>query len=440
MRAIVQDGAPVLREVAKPVPDGLFGSAKLKKLVADMMEALDKEPDGVALAAPQVNESLRLFIVRVDRTLPASTIKEEPAAKRPVEVEVYMNPQILKTSQRRVRADEGCLSVRNVYGAVARHERVTLSARRPDGSHFTRGAGGLLAQIFEHETDHLNGILFTDTAENLVKIKHHLRFAYFGTPQFSTFVLDELTTAGLIPTIIVTTPDKPAGRGLAPTESPVKRWAVAHNIPLLQPEIFNEMTIATLRNAGCDTAVVAAYGKILPASILALFPGRAYNVHPSLLPRYRGTSPVESQILADEPHVGVSVILMDEEMDHGPIMMQEEIPQPNWPVSRSVLNERLWHAGGRLLARVLTDGMPEPHAQNHTQATFTKKIRREDGELNLASSGRENYLKYLAYEGWPGTYFFKDDVRYKITKASFQKGHFVVERVIPEGKREMGWS
>jgi len=265
-------------------------------------------------------------------------------------------------------------------------------------------------------------------------------FVYFGTPEFSTFVLDGLATVGLVPTLVVTTPDKPAGRGLAPTASPVKRWAVAHGIPLLQPEIFDEATIVALREINCDTAIVAAYGKILPASVLTLFPHCAYNVHPSLLPRYRGTSPVESQILADEPHVGVSVILMDEQMDHGPIVAQEEMPQPDWPVARSVLNGRLWSAGGRLLARVLVDGAPEPRVQDHTQATFTKKIHKEDGELDLASSDRKNYLKYLAYEGWPSTYFFKDGTRYKITKASFQNGRFVVERVIPEGKREVGWS
>ena len=173
MREIVQDGAPVLREVAASVPESWFGSAKLEKLVADMAEALDREPDGVALAAPQVGEALRLFIVRKDRTEPPAPLPlatESAVPERVAEVEVYVNPQILKTSRRRAPADEGCLSVRNVYGTVARHERVTLAARRPDGSHFTRGAGGLLAQIFQHEIDHLQGILFIDTAKELVEI------------------------------------------------------------------------------------------------------------------------------------------------------------------------------------------------------------------------------------------------------------------------------
>ena len=134
-----------------------------------MAAALDREPDGVALAAPQVGNSQRLFIVRVDRTLP--TPPEGASAPTP-EVEVYINPEIVKTSRKRAKADEGCLSIRGVYGATKRHERVTVRARREDGSTFERGAGGLLAQIFEHEVDHLNGILFTDHAENVIRLQH----------------------------------------------------------------------------------------------------------------------------------------------------------------------------------------------------------------------------------------------------------------------------
>ncbi len=157
----------MLRQEAQPVPEELFGTEELSKLVADMADALDQEPDGVALAAPQVGVSWRLFIVRKDRTLPPPPTD---APQRPAEIDVYINPEIVKTSRKRQRADEGCLSVRGVYGTTRRHERVTVRARREDGSRFTKGAGGLMAQIFEHETDHLNGVLFTDDAENLVEI------------------------------------------------------------------------------------------------------------------------------------------------------------------------------------------------------------------------------------------------------------------------------
>lgn len=167
MKTIVQDGAKVLREIAEAVPESEFGSSSLQKLIADMTEALDKEPDGVAIAAPQIGVSKRVFIVRTDRTLPS--LPEGEPARRP-EIDVYINPEIIRSSRRKTRADEGCLSVRGVYGTALRHERVTVRARKEDGSQFTRGAGGLLAQIFEHEIDHLNGILFIDHAEHLVQI------------------------------------------------------------------------------------------------------------------------------------------------------------------------------------------------------------------------------------------------------------------------------
>ncbi len=176
MTEIVQEGAPVLRGIAAPVPENLFGSAELAKLVADMAEALDAQPEGVALAAPQIGVPYRLFIVRVDRTIPPPETPDGEAlpagrtrAPEPV-VEVFANPEIVKSSRRRARADEGCLSVRGIYGTTNRHERVTIRARRPDGTKIERGAGGLLAQIFQHEIDHLNGILFIDHAENLLHI------------------------------------------------------------------------------------------------------------------------------------------------------------------------------------------------------------------------------------------------------------------------------
>ncbi|MBI5405833.1 peptide deformylase [Candidatus Kaiserbacteria bacterium] len=180
MKEIVQDGAAVLREVARPVPEGLFGSAELAQIIEDMETSLDPELEGVALAAPQIGVPYRIFIVRKDRILPPpnaprSGASGELPAKQEVlapQVEIYINPEIIKTSRRRAKVDEGCLSVRGVYGTTKRRERVTMRARRLDGSRLERGGGGVMAQIFEHEIDHLNGVLFTDHAEHLIPITH----------------------------------------------------------------------------------------------------------------------------------------------------------------------------------------------------------------------------------------------------------------------------
>jgi len=169
MKTIVQEGTPVLRKTAKAVPEELFGTEELSKIIVDMSEALDREADGVALAAPQIGISYRIFIVRKDRTLPQPPLDMPPHTP---EIEVFINPEIIKTSRKRQYVDEGCLSVRGVYGTTYRHERATVRARREDGTSFERGGGGLLAQIFEHETDHLNGILFVDHADQLVELRH----------------------------------------------------------------------------------------------------------------------------------------------------------------------------------------------------------------------------------------------------------------------------
>ncbi len=166
MSEIVQDGAPVLRKIAEPVPEELFGTPELARILADMAEALDAQKDGVALAAPQIGISLRIFIVRYDRTVPPPP---DGHPDHPVEVGVYINPVFVKSSKRRVEMDEGCLSVRGIYGKTMRHNRATVRARDEQGAAFERGGGGLLAQIFQHETDHLNGILFIDHATDKVE-------------------------------------------------------------------------------------------------------------------------------------------------------------------------------------------------------------------------------------------------------------------------------
>ncbi|MES2087508.1 MAG: methionyl-tRNA formyltransferase [Patescibacteria group bacterium] len=273
-----------------------------------------------------------------------------------------------------------------------------------------------------------------------------LNYVFFGTPEFSTLVLAELLSKGYSPAFVVTTPDKPAGRGLALTESPVKIFATKQNIPVLQPEKLDAEFVSNLKEKNLDLCIVAAYGKILPESLLSITKYPPLNVHPSLLPKYRGTSPVESQILADEKNIGVSVIRMDEKTDHGPIVAQEKVEIPNWPISRDTLNTILWKKGGALIAQALPswiDGSLKEIPQNHDEATPTPRTQKTDGLVELLDSDRKNYLKYLAYEGWPGTYFFSEKdgkkIRVIIKKARLLDEKFVIDTVLPEGKKEMGY-
>lgn len=454
MKEIVQDGSKVLREIATPVPESLFGSAELSRLVNEMSEALDRYPEGVAIAAPQIGVSYRLFIVRKDRTIPPPKATEGaaflPASK--IEMELYINPEIVKTSHKSAKTEEGCLSVHGVYGTTKRHERVTIKARLLDGSPVERGASGLMAQIFEHEIDHLNGILFIDHAERLIKIPHESsrRFAYFGTPKVASDTLFKLLERGFIPSVVITSPDTHKGRGLALAPSETKVLALAYNIPVLTPKKLDEETIATISAFECDYAVCVAYGKIFPESLINTFSGGVLNVHYSLLPKYRGATPLETALRDGETVTGVTIQKMAKELDAGDILAQEATPIRRNETAREV-RPRLIEMGANLLIKILPKymrGTIIPVVQDSARATRAYKIKKEDGLISLDAPAEENWNKYRAYADTIGTYFFSagggpasgGERRMKITKASFVNGTFVIERVVPEGKREMAYA
>src|SRR3989338_2122686 len=285
-------------------------------------------------------------------------------------------------------------------------------------------------------------------------MENKTNFAFFGTDNFSVGVLDELKKVGFLPILIITSPDKPKGRGLKITPPPVKLWAIENKIDFLQPEKLDEKFNLEIGNcppaspsesrraAEMEIGVVASYGKILPAKILASFPKGILNVPPSLLPKYRGASPIQAQILNDEKKVGITIILMDEKMDNGPILASLEFP--NEILDSIKLSEKLATEGGKLLAETIQKwlaGEIKPIPQNHSQATFCQKIAKEDGLIDLNNDSRQNFLKIQAFAGWPGAYFFVEQnrkkIRMKITKASFSDGKLKIESVIPEGKKEV---
>ncbi|MFA5877142.1 MAG: methionyl-tRNA formyltransferase [Candidatus Paceibacterota bacterium] len=279
--------------------------------------------------------------------------------------------------------------------------------------------------------------------------KSKLRIVFFGTPSFSTFVLDELESAGILPALIVTVPDKPADRGLLMKSSPVKAWGEERSIDVLQPERldFSDPAADIILNSEWDMFIVAGYGKLLPSALLAIPKYGTLNVHPSLLPKFRGPSPIESQILGDAKEVGVSIILLDEETDHGPILAQASITPEPWPFRRNMVEDLLWHEGGKLLAEsipLVVDGSLTAEAQKHTEATFTPKLKKEDGLIDLKDDAYQNYLKFCAYEGWPGTYFFTTkgdkEIRIKIIDAIYEDETFTPTRIVPEGKKEMDYA
>jgi len=272
------------------------------------------------------------------------------------------------------------------------------------------------------------------------------QFAFFGTPEFATIILDELEMRGFTPDVVVTAPDAPKGRKLLVTPSAVSLWATSRNIPILTPKTLKDENFTTqLKSYQCNLFIVAAYGKIIPKEILDIPKFGALNVHPSLLPKFRGSSPVESVILSEETSTGVTIILLDTEVDHGPIVAQHEQIINNWPPKGSALTRDLAHLGGVLLAEIIINKLNclAAQKQDHTRATFTKKIIKEDGLVDFRDDPYLNYKKIRAYDEWPGAYFFTErggkQIRVRITDATYNNSKLTITRITPEGKKEMSY-
>jgi methionyl-tRNA formyltransferase len=277
--------------------------------------------------------------------------------------------------------------------------------------------------------------------------------AFFGTSEFSLFVLETLKSEGILPNLIVTMPDRPQGRKLLLTPSLVKIWADKNNIQTMQPDKIRtpEFENELKKIGNWDLFVVASYGKIIPENILYLPSNKTLNVHPSLLPLLRGAAPLERSILGDMQNTGVTIMRLDKDMDHGPIISQKEVVIEPWPIDRLELEEKLGVLGGEMLAEVIPgwiSGKVKEVEQEHNKATHAPKVTKEEALLDLKDSPRKNLLKIKAFAGWPKAYFFddietgdgKNKVRIIVTNAEIQNDQLILKTVIPEGKKEMTWS
>ncbi|MBU0613769.1 methionyl-tRNA formyltransferase [Patescibacteria group bacterium] len=248
-----------------------------------------------------------------------------------------------------------------------------------------------------------------------------MKVVFFGTPGFSADFLASLINDSRIEVLaVVTQPDKTSGRKKIITPSKVKLLAESQGIKVLQPEnLKNENFIDDLTKLNPDLFVVVAYGKIIPETILQIAKRGAINVHPSLLPKYRGPSPIQSVIVDGEKVSGVTIMLMDKMMDHGPILSQVEIPIFADETVESFMKKSV-KIGAPLLAKTIVeyfDNKISAKEQGDDKATFCKLVKRENGEINFLASAEKIERMNRAYYPWPGIYFnWKNTFRLKIHK------------------------
>ncbi len=282
----------------------------------------------------------------------------------------------------------------------------------------------------------------------------HPKFVFFGTPLIAVKVLDKLENAGLLPELIVTGLDKPQGRSFVMTPPPVKVWAEEKSIPVWQPEYLNSSASESpISDKEWDLFVVFAYGKILPTWLINTPKYKTINLHPSLLPKLRGPNPIRATILNNDRETGVTIILLDEKMDHGPILAQKKvlISEEDWPPYGPALDDILVNAGASLLAETIPawcEGEIKPIPQNHDRATFCEKMNRSSGQLDLnplaLPSGEkafESLTLIRACDGWPGTFFVHEGRRVKVLDAEIDNNDaLVIKTVTPAGAKTMPYS
>jgi len=271
-----------------------------------------------------------------------------------------------------------------------------------------------------------------------------INYVFFGTDRFAVLVLEELYRHDFLPKLIITVPDKPQGKHQLIVPAAAKVWAETHKVPVLQPEKLDQEFISHLSKQVWDVFIVASYGKIIPQKILDIPKRKTLNVHPSLLPKLRGSSPLENAIIKEDK-TGVTIMRLDSQMDHGPIVAQEE-SDATLPLPRNILEEKLARHGGVLLSKILPEwilGNIEEKNQDENIATYTEKIKKEDGLLDLSKTN-ESYRKILAFQSWPGTHFITErngkKIRVIVTEALLKDGELVIQKVKPEGKKEMQYT
>jgi len=229
------------------------------------------------------------------------------------------------------------------------------------------------------------------------------RVAFAGTPEFAVPSLEALIDAGVTLTVVLTQPDRPAGRGRQLVESPVKQLAIRHAIPVLQPVAIDDGVRGMLAGQRPDLLVVVAYGLILPQWMLDWPRTAAVNVHASVLPRWRGAAPIQHAILAGDAETGISIMRMTRGVDCGPVFAQRSIPIGPTETAGE-LHGRLGVAGARLLLDVLPEilaGTLEPSPQDDAAACLAPKIEKQDAVLGWTGTARELERRVRAFNPWP---------------------------------------
>jgi len=426
---------PILRLKTKRVK--IFDQTLSKE--AKLMEATMKRANGLGLAANQVGLDKQLIVYG------CQSDKNDPQDQRlpDIPIRALVNPEIIKSSPETEVEREGCLSIPKLELPVKRARKITVRAQNLKGDTLQIKASGLEARILQHEIDHINGRLFTDAAGEVDKLENYreFRIVFFGSDQFSLTILRSLVEAGLRVVAVICETDKPSGRGLKKKPLAIKEAARDLGVACFQPSDADS-TLGLLNQLQSDLIILASYGRILPEKIIEAPTFGSLNIHPSLLPKFRGATPIQNAILAGETTTGVTIIRMNARVDQGEIVAQSEQEIADGD-DYSSLRQKLSLASAELLLETLPQylsGRAKLKPQDDKVAVLSRKFTTQDGEIDWSCSASAIWRKIRALNPTPGTFTWIGQRRLKILSAELEAGKLRLKRVQLEGGRPVDWA
>lgn len=415
----------------KPTDKVVLFDENLKKQVK-LMEKMLKKADGVGLAANQIGFQNSVFVVEFS----------DPEEKNSIPFQVFINPKIIEESEGKEATDEGCLSVPQIELPVTRSTKIKVQAQNLTGKKIKITAKNLLAKVILHENDHLNGVVFTEKVQKELINKYpnykNKKIIFIGTGFFAELILRGLILTGFNIVSVVTESPKPSGRENKACATAVAETARTFGKDVIETSVVKNLT-NDIKNQNPDIILLTDFGQIIPDDILAIPKIAALNIHPSLLPKYRGATPIPSAILAGEKTTGISIIQMVKEIDKGPVLAQAELK-----IDETDNNQTLRKRLANLSLKTLLDFLPQiekenikPIIQNEKLSSLTRKFKKEDGEIDWNKKPEEIDRQIRAFYPWPGSFTFIDNKRLIIHQAFLDEGKLYLDIVQPEGKKPM---
>lgn len=426
IRQIVLADQAVIRRKLKPVTSF---DKDLGTLIQDLLDTMIFA-NGAGLAANQIGIDAKVFVTGI--------------GPKP---QVFINPKLKILSSKSSLLEEGCLSVPGYRGPVKRSPEVEVTYDDAKGRRRRLKAAGYLARVLQHEVDHLEGKLYLDRITDKSQIEKVIptKIAFFGSGNFAVPIL--ISLVGLNWTFdfqtvgVVTQPARPAGRKKELRETPIALTAQHFGLPILTPDKLDQNFLDALKKWQVDLIVLADYGKILPANLLGLPKLGALNIHPSLLPKYRGATPIQQTILNGDTESGVTLIKMSPVVDAGGILGQYKLKVGTKSTYTSLL-ESMSQLGAMVIRDLLpyyVSGELKPKPQLKKGLALAPKLPPDLGQIESGDTPQDIDRKVRALNPWPGVYTIWKGKRIKIIAAHLEGGELILDRLQIEGGKEMSW-